>query len=874
MVLAFLLISHLPAKQSGTIKMINNRNMSGTSLLALGFAASLLSALPASVLAQTAPATAPARAEEVVIVTGTRRAARSAADTPAPVDIIGGAEIARQADGDASNLIRNIVPSFNVNTQSITDAASIVRPVNLRGLAPDQTLVLVNGKRRHRAAVIAFLGGGVSDGAQGPDISVIPSIALKQVEVLRDGAAAQYGSDAIAGVINFILRDDSDSLDLEAKYGSTYEGDGDGYQIAGNVGFGLGDKGFINLSAEYREVGATSRSVQRGDAAALRAAGNTAILPIVQIWGAPELKSDLKTFVNAEVEVAEGFKIYAFGNFASRETDGGFYFRNPNSRGGVFSNDGGVTRLVGDTTPGTGTTCPVITIGSPTEAAALAAVRADPTCFIWNEVFPGGFTPRFGGELEDYSIAVGTKGSFGKLTYDVSYTTGKSDITFNIRNTINSSLGPNSPTSFKPGQQIQTEDTFNLDLGYAIPVQGFASDLNIAGGFEWRKEEFELISGDPASYAVGPLVNQGFSIGSNGFNGFRPSDAGVFDRTNTAFYIDMEADVTEQLVLGAAIRTEDFDTFGTTTNYKLSGLFRATDVLTLRSTYSTGFRAPTPGQENIVNTTTSLNGGVLTNTGTVSPTSVLGQLLGGKALKPETSKNFSLGGAVDLRGFKVTVDYFNIKMEDRIRLRGGVPLPPGPYTAAQLAAINAVGGLTSDFTAFKYFVNGVDSTTQGIDFVASYPLDLWGGKSMLSVAANWTETEITRGKALVGEESAGLAGVRQIEEGLPRFRGNMQLTHNVDKWNLLGRINYYGSFYNAHADDPTLPIDGEAQVTVDAEVGYSVTENITVSIGGENILDSYPTKNPFASILGARYAEAAPAGFNGGYYYLKLSYKR
>jgi iron complex outermembrane recepter protein len=854
--------------------MNNNKIMSGTSLLALGLAASLLSALPQVALAQAAATAAPAKAEEIVIVTGTRRAARSAADTPAPVDIIGGAEIARQADGDASNLIRNIVPSFNVNTQSITDAASIVRPVNLRGLAPDQTLVLVNGKRRHRAAVIAFLGGGISDGAQGPDISVIPSIALKQVEVLRDGAAAQYGSDAIAGVINFILRDDPDSLDVEAKYGSTYEGDGAGYQVAGNVGFGLGDNGFINLSAEYREVSATSRSVQRGDAAALRAAGNTAILPVVQVWGAPELKSDLKTFVNAEIELAEGFKLYAFGNYASRETDGGFYFRNPNTRGGVFSNDGGVTRLVGDTTPGTGTTCPVITIGSPTEAAGIAAVRADPTCFIFNEIFPGGFTPSFGGTLEDYSVAVGTKGAFGKLSYDVSYTTGKNDVTFSIRNTINASLGPNSPTSFKPGQQIQTEQNFNIDLGYAIPIKGFASDLNIAGGFEWRNEEFELISGDPASYAVGPLVSQGFSIGSNGFNGFRPSDAGVFDRTNTAFYIDLEADVTEQLVLGAAIRTEDFDTFGTTTNYKLSALLRATDILTLRSTYSTGFRAPTPGQENIVNTTTSLNGGVLTNTGTVSPISILGTLLGGKALKPETSKNFSLGGAIDLNGFKMTVDYFNIKMEDRIRLRGGVPLPAGPYTPAQLAAINAVGGLSSDFTAFKYFVNGVDSTTQGVDFVASYPLDLFGGKTMLSAVANWTETLITRGQVLVGTEANGSAGVRQVEEGLPRFRGNIQMTHNIDKLSLVGRMNYYGSYYNAHADDPTLPIDGAAQVTFDAELGYSVTDNVTVSIGGENIFDSYPTKNPYSSILGARYAETAPAGFNGGYYYLKLAYRR
>ena len=496
---------------------------SGASVLAL--AAAVAFAAPHVAFAQS---TSPeAAAAEVVIVTGTRRAARSAADTPAPVDIIGGAEIARQGESDTSNLIRNLVPSFNVNTQAISDASSIVRPVNLRGLAPDQTLVLVNGKRRHRAAVINFLGGGVSDGAQGPDISAIPSIALKQVEVLRDGASAQYGSDAIAGVMNFILRTDSSGAEVEAKYGRFYEGDGTTYQVASNFGVGLGDRGFANVSLEYRQVGATSRSVQRQDAADLAAAGNTAVPNPAQIWGQPELKSDYKAFVNAGYDLGNGRSIYAFGNYVTRETDGGFCYRNPNTRGGVFSNDSGVTRLVADTTPGSGTTCPVITVGAANEAALIAALKADPTCFAFIEKFPGGFTPRFGGELVDYAGAIGTKGNIGKLNYDVSYSGGRNDVTFHINNTINASLGPNSPTEFTPGQQTQTEQNFNIDLSYAVPVKGFASDLNIAGGFEWRNEEFELIAGDAASYTVGPYVSQGFSIGSNGFNGFRPTDAGT-----------------------------------------------------------------------------------------------------------------------------------------------------------------------------------------------------------------------------------------------------------------------------------------------------------------------------------------------------------
>ena len=853
-------------------------NLSGASMLALSVASALIVAAPQFAFAQAAAAAADEPSAEVIVVTGSRRAVRSTADTPAPVDIISGAEIAAQGDTDVANMIRNVVPSFNVNTQSISDAASIVRPANLRGLAPDHTLVLINGKRRHRSAVVAFLGGGISDGAQGPDISIFPTIGLKQVQVLRDGAAAQYGSDAIAGVMNFRLRDDTDSFEVEAKYGQFYEGDGTTYQIAGNFGVALTEAGFANLTLEYREAGETSRSVQRGDAAALRAAGNTNVLATpVQTWGAPEIKSEFKAFLNAGIDAGEDRSFYAFGNYGKKETDGGFYYRNPNTRGGVYSNDGGTTWLVGDLTPGT-TPCAAVAPG----AAGLAALKADPNCFAFVELLPGGFTPRFGGELTDLAGYLGTKGKFKGIDYDISFGVGMSDIDFNIRNTINPSLGPNTPTTFRPGGQTQLEKTFNIDLAYAMPVASFASPLNIAGGFEWRNESFELKAGDQASWERGPLASQGFGLGSNGFQGFNPSTAGRWNRSNVAVYVDLEADVTEMVTLGAAVRSEDFEDFGTTTNYKLSGLMHATDALTLRSTYSTGFRAPTPGQSNIINTTTSLvsSGGVqsLQNTGTIPPTSVLGKLLGGQPLKPETSKNFSIGAGLEVGRLKATLDFFNIKMEDRIRLSAPTKsLTQAQFnalTASEQAAIRALGGDTPDFTAFKFFVNGVDTTTQGIDFVASYPLDLFGGKTNLSFAANWTETDVTRGEKLVGLEADGNAGLRQMEEGLPKFRGNIGLSHSIGKWNFNGRLNYFGEFYEAHADAFDLPIDGDAQITFDAEVTYSLTDAVSLTVGAENLTDSYPTKNPYATILGAEYATTAPGGFNGGFYYLKLSYKR
>jgi len=818
-----------------------------------------------------------AAADEVVIVTGSRRA-RSVANSASPIDVVGRSELTKSAESDVAALVRNSIPSFNVNTQSINDAASVIRPANLRGMAPDHTLVLVNGKRRHRAAVIAFIGGGISNGSQGTDLSVFPAIALKQVEVLRDGAAAQYGSDAIAGVMNFILRTDSDSLDLDGKWGQTYEGDGTTYTVSGNIGLPLGENGFANLSVEYGNQDETSRSVQRADAAGLIAAGNTAVrTPAVQTWGQPNVTDDLKVFLNTGIEISDHAKLYAFANYASKDSDGGFYYRNPNTRGGVYSNDGGITRLVGDTTPGTGTTCPTITIGSAGEAAAIAAVRADATCFIFNEMFPGGFTPRFGGEVQDSSFAIGAKGDIGKLGYDVSFNTGRNQIDFHIRNTINASYGPNSQNSFNPGGQVQTEKNFNLDFDYAMPMEGLASALNVAFGYEWRDEEFQLKAGEAASYTQGPLATQGFSVGSNGFNGFTPLAAGTWNQTSQALYLDLEADVTEALVLGAAVRHETYDTFGDTTNFKLSALLHASDNFTLRSTYSTGFRAPTPGQANIINTTTQLLNGVLANIGTVPPTSVLGRLIGGKPLKPETSRNFSVGAGFNFGKLHGTLDYFNIEMEDRLTQAAGLNVSQATIDALPLAdrqnlrdfgVLNSLFIKNADLSSFTYFTNDFGSTTRGVDLIMTYPLEIAGGTTNLTFVANYTDTSVDYGQGTLGSTA-----VKEIEDALPHFRGSLTATRDFGKLSVLTRTNYFGKFNEMHADDDTIPIFAKAQVTVDAEATYHLSEQASVTLGAQNLFDSYPTRNPWDFILGAKYPVTAPAGFNGGFYYLKLSFR-
>ncbi len=884
-----------------------------------------------TILAQGSGGDARPEVEEVVTI-GTRREARSSADTVAPVDVISASDIQDQAGVDISDLIRTVVPSYQVNTQPISDAATIVRPANLRGLSPDNTLVLLNGKRRHRAAVITFLGGGISDGSHGPDIGVFPSIGLKQVEVLRDGASSQYGADAIAGVMNFTLRDDSEGGTAELKWGSTYEGDGDNLRLGINFGLPLGSDGFLNISGEFAESDGTFRSVQRDDALALIAAGNTDVASAdvntitaesVQYWGAPEVEDDFKLFFNSAIPVSDDAEVYAFGNFAERTVEGGFFFRNPTNRGGVFAGptvdpttgfassdaDAVASVLVGDLSVDDVGDCPAGipltgTDGLIPDATILAQVTADDNCFSFVEMFPGGFTPRFGGDVTDTSLVAGFRGEIGQFGYDVSYSWGQNESAFFIRNTINASLGPNTPTEFEPGVYTQTDNNFNVDLTYALPVAGFASDLNIAGGFEFREEEFEIEEGDPESFAIGPLAaastafptGQGFSSSSNGFGGFTRSTKDTQD--NIALYVDLEADVIDALTLQAAVRYEDFNTFGDTTNYKLGALYRATDSIVFRTTYSTGFHAPTTGQANVTNVTTQAVGGVLVDQGTLPLSSAAGQFVNeqlellepgsGFTLGPEEATNFSIGAGFELGPVSLTVDYFRIEVEDRIAItdqqdfiglltavadREGVALPADAQTSQILIALDSAGILeaddfagSEDLVSFGFFANDFDTETQGIDLVASTDLDFGSGSTTLALALNWTDTEVTSRGNLSDTR------LRQLEDALPSIKGNINLRHSTDTWRTLARINYHNSYFEAHLDDGTLPIEASAEYTVDVEFGYNVNDAIEVVVGIANLFDEYPDENPHSGIAGSKYPATAPFGFTGGQYYLRALY--
>lgn len=868
-----------------------------------------------------------AQAIEEVVVVGSRRAGRTATDSPVPVDVVSGDDFQAQGTSDMDDLLRNLLPSYNVQRLPISDAATITRPATLRGLPPDNTLVLVNGKRRHRSAVIAELGGSLAAGSQGPDVSVIPTLAIERVEVLRDGAAAQYGSDAIAGVINFVLKEDREGVTFEGKWGEYYEGDGELWQGTINAGLPLGDDGFANVTFQVKSADPTNRSVQRTDAAALIATGNTAVEDPAQIWGSPEIDDDYTFFLNSGIDLTDSQELYAFANYAERKVRGGFFYRNPNNRANVFTVDG--LRAIMDTDLSNNSdllvlgdnrvsNCPVLPSpgGAPSDQAAVdadrAAMAALPSdCFLFNEIFPGGFTPTFGGNVEDISGVVGLRGTWDSgLSYDFSLSLGRNEVEFLLENTINPSLGPDSPTEFSIGKYVQTDQNYNANFVYPVDVEAFYSDLNVAFGAEYRVETFEIRQGEEASWQAGEFAFQNdlvyddgstpmpaMSIGANGFAGFGPTQVGEFDRANYALYVDLEADVVENLLLGVAARYEDFDDFGDTLNGKISARWQIVPSFAVRGSASTGFRAPTPGQSNVTKVSTRTVDGVLRQSGQIPPTNPIAQFLGAEPLDAEDAINYTLGLIWDATDdLTFTVDFFRIELEDRISQTGqidiaGEPVPdgvscPGATNLAQCLEVLGIPG-ASDLTSVSFFTNDFDTTTTGVDVVATYVQD-WGdaGITDFTAAWNWTETEVDRAGIEVSRNR-----ILDLENFNPEHRGIFTINHAVRDFRFLVRASYYDDWVEgSNSGDPTF-VPGNTSYDLDCtlgadncygsewifdvEAGYTFNERYDFVIGAQNVFEEFGPKDKdnLASnsiISGNEYTTTSPFGFDGGFYYFRF----
>ena len=877
-----------------------------TSFLAIAIATATFST-PA--LAQTTPeAPAAAPAEETpandILIIGTRRTDRSVTDSASPIDIIGATEINAQPAANMLDIVRNLVPSFFVPQNTISDASTFVRSPSLRGLGADQILVMVGGKRYNRSALVTVYTGAdtaLSFGSQGADIANIPAIAIKNLQILRDGATAQYGSDAIGGVINYQIRDDQ-GFELQGLIGQTYEGDGKRRMVSGYGGVKLGDRGYLSLSGEYFKDDGTSRGVTRPQAAVLAQTNPSLTSRIpnypdpAQIWGSSPANG-YKLVLNAAVGVGDNSQFYFTGNLAHSKANQSFNYRPPNTAAGLVVDTGTGTPSTVTRTPNGAfntiflTPCPTGNATCPT-----GGFVNDTNTFSFLSIYPGGFTPRFIGKVDEAYGTVGFKGKADSgFTYDLSATFARNSLELSMTQSLSPTYGPQSQTSFYFGKLIQSEQNLNLDLTYPLEV-GFASPITLSGGAEYRREQYEKTVGDVQSYGAGPYTSQPLytlvspgvytrtlsggvpvtavqSPAASGYGGTSPAFAGKADQSSYGFYVGAETDVTKAFTVGVAGRYEHYTSFGGAFVGKLNAIYHFTDAIAIRGTVGTGFHAPSPGQNNTQIVTTNFLGGNQVQTGTYPTTSSIAQFYGATALKPERSTNFGAGLVLKpFSGATLTIDGYSIRVKNRIGISQNFTV-----TAANLAALPAlsvvgVGGVVN------YFTNGFNTSTDGIDLVGSYRTDLIGGPLNLTLAYNYNMSRVTAFNPLV-ISAAQRDLVRNIA---PKHRIVASANWQIGGFSMNLRGNYYSTWANA------LEYPGQkfgAKVTADLDVSYTLLERFTLTLGASNLFDTYPDKikatatNPIYALTGGLNdgqvypRSGGPFGINGGFYYARLRVK-
>ena len=823
-----------------------------------------------------------------VIVTGTRRTDRTAAESSAPIDILSGSELAAQPTGNMLDTLSNLVPSFIVGQNSISDASSLVRSPSLRGLPGDEMLVMLNGKRMNRSALVQVYQGGETElafGSQGPDLASIPSIAVKSLEILRDGASAQYGSDAIAGVLNYQFKTDSTGAEITGRYGEYfpkgYSRDGGDGQIALNVGLPLGSQGFADFSMELAKNEQTVRNPTRPSAVAFAAAYPNLAPDLphypgpVQQWGTPPSKS-VKTFLNTGVRLDNNDEIYFFMNWAEIYTNESFNYRLPKTvtyQGTTYANHPAFNNIYLDPCTAAYTGCPA------------GGWIQDANTFNFDSVYPAGFTPRFYGKVDQFFGAVGYKGvNRWGMNFDISGSTATNSLAVSLQDSINPSLGPLSPTSFYDGKFQQGESNFNVDVSYPWAVSGLAKPISLAGGLEYRVENYKQLLGDAASYAAGPYASQQLyscvatvctpsgsasqSTASNGYGGISaPVDA---SQASYAGYVDVEADVTSALTLGVAGRVENYASFGTTELGKFQVRFKATDWLALRGTASNGFHAPTPGQYSVETLSTTFIPGTTTQVqiGTYPVTSAIAKYYGAVNLKPEKSTNFSAGLVfTPMQDLLVTLDGYSIAVKDRIGISQTFAVTQADINKLAALAYVGAGGTV------QYFTNGFDTKTKGADLVGTYAFHIGDGHLDTSLAYNYNKTDVTNYNPNVISQ----ARIIDIQHYAPNTRVNFGAKYTLGPFHASLQENYYGT-YRDQNDYPGQLFS--AKFTTDIDFTYNIWENVTAGIGGKNIFNAMPDVvngvSPLTGGLGdgERYPRTGgPFGFNGAFWYAHVGAK-
>ncbi|MBO6765255.1 TonB-dependent siderophore receptor [Maricaulis sp.] len=805
--------------------------------LLLGVALGALTA--ASAVAQSA--------EDVIVVTGTRAEGRTALESTAPVDVISAGTLENNGSTELNVALSYALPSFNFPQPAITDGTDHVRPATLRGLGPDQTLVLVNSRRRHASALVN-LNGSVGRGSSAVDLNTIPVSAIGRVEVLRDGASAQYGSDAIAGVINVGLREAREGGQVTASFGQyatdiplvdqpRSASDGDTTSLSGWVGLPLGAEGFLTLSAEYRDREPTNRAGPdtRQQYPDLPGGGldprEQSFDRINHRFGLSASEA-LSLFANAGLPISADAELYGWASYQQRDGQGaGFYRRASDSR------------------------------NVPS-------------------IYPDGFLPYITTDVEDISVLGGVRGDWAEWGYDFSLGYGRNELGYGVENSLNTSMGASSPTSFDAGALIYDQLTANADFQRNYAVDAFAGPLSVAVGLEYRLESYEIEAGEPASYINGGVTGPNGEIlasGSQVFPGFQPSNAIDEDRDSIAAYIDLETDVTDRFTVSAAARAESYSDFGETVTGKLAARYQLTDALALRGAVSNGFRAPSLQQAYFTSTSTVFTGTPPTpvEVGTFPATSPVAAALGGEPLEAEESLNISGGLVFAQGGFTLTVDAYAIDIDDRIVLSENLS---GPDVEALL--VNA--GITN-ITSARFFINGVETETRGVDVVASYGFETadWGDFD-LTFGANFTETEVTdapTSEVLPGVSLFARREIARFEVGQPENK----LIGSVD-WSRGPFAGYVRATRFGETVDPGTAADGSGdevlspKTIVDAEFSADITDGLNVAFGANNLFDEYPDVTAETPALDGTFSRIfpfsgfSPFGFSGRYVYGRIRY--
>jgi len=832
---------------------------------------SLLALLsPAIAAAQTPPVPTDegdtkARTLDALVVTGTRSQTRTVAESLAPIDVVSAQELQNAGVPELQSILARQVPSFNFPRTSITDGSDHVRPAQLRGLSPDQTLVLINGKRRHRTAIVN-VNGTVGRGSSPVDLNAIPVAAIQTIEVLRDGAAAQYGTDAIAGVINIILKRADHGGEVDARVGETSESDGELAQGAVNAGFNLAGDGFFNVTAEYRDKNFTNRSTpDRRQQYPLLPDGQPdpreASFDRINHRFGDAATIDRTLFLNGELPLSDSLALYAFGGWSGRDGESaGFYRRALDSRN----------------TP---------------------------------EIYPDGFLPLIVSNVSDLSLVAGLRGQFGNgWDWDLSFNGGGEEFDFYVENSLNRSLGPTSPTSFYAGTLDYRQHAVNLDFNRAFDVGWMSGPLNLAFGAEAREENFVLTAGEPASYIGGA---PGQAPGAQVFPGFRPSDEADASRDMWAAYADIEGNLSERFSMGLAGRYEDYSDFGSTTSGKLSARFAFNERWAVRGTVSNGFRAPNLQQQYYSTTATNFISGVPFEIRTFPVSSPIAMALGAESLQPEESRNISLGlVAQPTDTLNFTLDFYRIDIDDRIVLSENIVDPTGSTVIRDFLTSQGFAGVTGG----RYFTNAIDTRTKGVDFVGRWTPRIGDASNLtLTVGYNRNDTEVTRIAANPPELEELQQDIRDLGGNLSNFEllrfgrvelGRLTVGSPKDKWVLGGDYGIgpfsanltatrYGEWEvlgpplatRAPSDDTFGP-----DWVLDLALSYRF-DKLTFTVGAENLLDQYPDEvttllatdaNGFVSSLPGDNSntgilpyprDSAPYGFNGRFLYARVNFR-